>query len=93
MTKKEIKDTAKEICVESKEFNSNNAWGFGGAYGMLYKFADNSFLKIGTACFRHTGTAPIIVFYYPDEDSRYRTENRKEIEALITNLKINKNKT
>ena len=39
--------------VSREEFNTNNAWGFGGGIGTEYTFPDGSKLRVGTACYRH----------------------------------------
>jgi hypothetical protein len=51
-----------------ENFNSNNAWGFGGSYGKSYKFekAGNLELRIGTACYRHTGTSKHTTLWFQD---------------------------
>lgn len=42
------------------DFNSNNGWGFGGAYGKRYALKNNIVVTIATSCFRHTGTTKFI---------------------------------
>lgn len=43
-----------------EKFNSNNGWGFGGAYGERYHLKNNIVITIATACYRHMGTTPFI---------------------------------
>jgi hypothetical protein len=40
-------------------FNTNNAWGFGGAHGMVWAWDDIE-VKIGTASTRHSGTTAFV---------------------------------
>jgi hypothetical protein len=48
--------------ANKKPYNTNNAWGFGGAFGTSYELGDMRMddLKL---CFRHTGTTPIKKYY------------------------------
>jgi len=47
-----------------KEYNTNNAWGFGGGRGLLYSFSPDLYAKIGVASTRHMGTFPYITIYH-----------------------------
>mgnify|MGYP003657818151 CR=1 FL=1 len=40
--------------ASAKNFNTNNAWGFGGGYGVQYNFNSGSYLREGKACYRHS---------------------------------------
>lgn len=40
------------------EFNTNNAWGFGGGYGKVYTFPKDIVIRKGTACYRHAPSHP-----------------------------------
>jgi hypothetical protein len=46
------------------EFNSNNAWGFGGAFGKSYDFENGLEVRVGTACYRHTGTRKYVAVWH-----------------------------
>ena len=43
--------------ISKTKFNTNNAWGFGGAYGTTTKYDNNIVKREGTQCYRHTGTS------------------------------------
>ncbi len=43
------------IPCEVTDYNSNNAWGFGGTRGKKYKFNENLWLIVGHAGTRHRG--------------------------------------
>jgi hypothetical protein len=47
-----------EHSYTEESFNSNNAWGFGGAIGTRYKFEHDITLTIGKAYYRHADTTP-----------------------------------
>jgi hypothetical protein len=47
----------------TEEFNTNNAWGFGGGIGTKYTLPDGSYVKIGTAYFRHNDPVKYITIY------------------------------
>jgi len=75
MTLKDILNLA----VKTTDFNTNNAWGFGGGFGKEYTFANGVTIRKGKACFRHTGTTPFIAVYkdgvrFIDESSLNKTK-------------------
>ena len=83
------------ICTAS-EFNSNNGWGFGGAYGTQYQFGKGIVMKIGTACYRHTGTSPFITVWQGDErlfnESGHGKKTKEAALALVRELLNNSKK-
>lgn len=54
------------IGATKTEFNSNNAWGFGGGIGTRYELPNKYIVKIGTACFRHLTSVKYITITNPD---------------------------
>lgn len=60
-----IRKTAYDV-LNSSEYNTNNAWGFGGIHGkshVIYK-DDSRELRIikGHACFRHANSEPRVYY-------------------------------
>ena len=55
-----VSHLTKQLNARVEKFNTNNGWGFGGAYGERYHLKNNIVVTIATACFRHTGTTPFI---------------------------------
>jgi hypothetical protein len=47
-----------------ENYNTNNAWGFGGSHGKVYTFNDDIQLKIGQAGTRHQGEFPHTTLWY-----------------------------
>ena len=44
----------------SQRYNTCNGWGFGGSFGTEYRLSDGkTFVRLGTASYRHAGTEPI----------------------------------
>lgn len=60
--------------IKPEKYNTNNAWGFGGSHGDHYPLPDGSHIRIGTATFRHAGTAPVTVFEHPKQNVRHTDE-------------------
>jgi len=62
MKRPKLKDWVRENAdkIESvEEYNTNNAWGFGGGIGKQYNLKNsNLFVRIGTAYFRHLPSQP-----------------------------------
>ncbi len=56
MTFKELLKTADS----HESFNTNNAWGFGGAYGTRYFYPNDVEIVVGTYCYRHTPSRPYV---------------------------------
>lgn len=46
---------------DTSTYNSNNAWGFGGVSGYLFKFESGVTVLIGDRGTRHMGTYPVLV--------------------------------
>ncbi len=47
----------------TEEFNTNNAWGFGGGIGTKYTLPNGTYVKIGTGYFRHLPPVKYITIY------------------------------
>ena len=60
--------------VDLEEFNSNNAWGFGGSIGTRTTYSNGYYRRKGRSCFRHSGTTPFDLFYKPQPNSRQHGE-------------------
>lgn len=59
------------VAYTTEEFNSNNGWGFGGAYGRRYRFSLNGKdydLTEGTACYRHLPSQSYVALRERDID-------------------------
>jgi hypothetical protein len=52
MSKNDFIKLLKSRGATCEEFNSNNAWGFGGAYGDRLTLGSHV-IKVATACYRH----------------------------------------
>lgn len=52
-----------------EDFNSNNDWGFGGAYGVKAE-NDKYVVKVATACFRHLKPEKFVTLYSKEKESR-----------------------
>ena len=63
MTKKELL----ALAISSEEYNTNNAWGFGGGYGTEYTFNNGLKLRDGIACYRHAPSHRYITVCTTDE--------------------------
>ena len=88
MKKKEFTDTLTKLSDSKETFNSNNAWGFGGAYGTIYNFKDNTVeVKVATACYRHTSSTPFIKLTTSDDTEFLDlTDTQKNRQMLLNNL-------
>jgi hypothetical protein len=58
----------KKYAVKVSDYNTNNGWGFGGAYGKQYTFADGSTVMYGWRCYRHADPDRIIIAKDKDGD-------------------------
>jgi hypothetical protein len=59
--KTNLEEYLAEAGAVASEFNSNNPWGFGGAYGTKYELPnDGPVVRIATACYRHMDSTKII---------------------------------
>lgn len=59
MNKKQIENHLLKIGFKKTEFNTNNAWGFGGISGFSYK-KDNDWLEIGSLNYRHAPSTKFV---------------------------------
>ena len=50
--------------VSQEDFNTNNAWGFGGGYGTQFKYENGFVCRKGNACYRHTGESAFTKWSY-----------------------------
>ena len=76
-----LKNNFKQI-----DFNSNNAWGFGGAYGNRYT-NEKYTLTIATACYRHLSPEKFITLKTNNEtifDLSNTTQNQEKIMNYLT---------
>lgn len=63
MTNAEFHKELQELAVSfTSDYNSNNSWGFGGAYGSIYTFKTFQ-VMVATACYRHTSSTKFIKIY------------------------------
>ncbi len=79
------------IDCESREFNTNNAWGFGGGIGTSYTFPPRTDVevRVGKACYRHMKSTKFIAIYVDgrrifDEDNT--TTQRKNAQTVLEKL-------
>jgi hypothetical protein len=56
------------LSTHQKNYNTNNAWGFGGGEGKSYLFRNGSEIRIGKACYRHSPSSNYVAVY--DKDGR-----------------------
>lgn len=49
--------------VSTEEFNTNNAWGFGGAVGTQTNYVSGVYKRTGKAYYRHLPPAAFTTFY------------------------------
>jgi hypothetical protein len=49
--------------VKAEDFNTNNAWGFGGGYGTEYTYPSGASIRLGTACYRHSCCSKYVALY------------------------------
>jgi hypothetical protein len=52
--------------ISNSSFNTTNAWGFGGGFGVEHVFQNGSKIRIGTACYRHAKAHTYVTAYTPD---------------------------
>lgn len=50
---KELIALLKKFSSTIEDYNSNNAWGFGGSVGTLYHLSNGDKVLVADACFRH----------------------------------------
>jgi hypothetical protein len=58
--------------VKSEHYNSNNAWGFGGARGEKYYYPSGAVILVGYAGTRHQGDFPFHTV--TDKDGRCKVD-------------------
>jgi len=72
------------------EFNSNNAWGFGGAFGDRFVYKNNSVVvTFATACYRHLPAAQFIRVDHNGHvirDLKSIPKNRKNVIELLKTI-------
>lgn len=68
-----------EVKIEVTDFNTNNAWGFGGGIGKLVKIGDFT-CRYGKAYFRHLKPEAFCRFFY-DGDGRHVEVSQKVFET------------
>jgi hypothetical protein len=68
-----------------RDYDSNNAWGFGGMVGKEYILPTGEIIRTGKACFRHLPPEPIsYALLAPKDGRRERVElSPKTIQAFI----------
>lgn len=49
--------------MKREDFNTNNAWGFGGAIGTKYTLKNGYYIRKGRAYFRHIKTESFTKYY------------------------------
>jgi len=75
MTNADFHKELQELAVSFiSDYNSNNSWGFGGAYGSVYTFKTFR-VMVATACYRHTPSTKFIKIYSEDEGTIYDHKN------------------
>ena len=57
--------------ISVTEFNTNNAWGFGGGVGKEYAYKSGAKVRTGRAYYRHTGSTPFYVIRDRDGNPIY----------------------
>lgn len=55
------------LAVKTQDFNTCNAWGFGGGVGKEYTFANGITIRKGTAYYRHLPSTHFIAVYKDGE--------------------------
>lgn len=73
----------------TKEYNTNNAWGFGGGRGTEYVFSDQLSAKIGLAGTRHSGEFGYITIRHNNKlifDEANTIEMRAKANGIINLL-------
>ena len=72
-----------------EEFNSNNAWGFGGAAGLRFDFRDDLYAKIAQACYRHAPAEKFIAVYHNGRrvyDALYSLKALAKANEIVNNI-------
>lgn len=85
------KKTELELYLESigakvTPYNSNNAWGFGGAYGNKYVLKDGKVVKIITACYRHLPSEKVITITNAEGKRVFDEINTPKIRAKAVDI-------
>ena len=76
-----ISNVLKRLAVSVEEIDENNAWGFGGRVGKMYKFGNKSKIFVGRNCYRHAPSQPITTYYIPTPEGSecmFRSVGKKE---------------
>lgn len=61
---------SEQVKIEVTDFNTNNAWGFGGGIGKLVKIGEWS-VKYGTAYFRHINAEKFVRYFQTVEGKTF----------------------
>lgn len=86
-------DTGELKPVKIEEYNSNNAWGFGGARGTMFTYESGARLLLAYACTRHHGEFPFCAVYTKDNKGVFDLSGaniystRPEYNDILTVLK------
>jgi hypothetical protein len=51
------------LSINKRDYNSNNAWGFGGRRGKVYEFEGNKSMFIGSFDYRHAPSERVNLFF------------------------------
>lgn len=73
---------SKHTPLSVTEFNTNNAWGFGGGIGKEFKYKKHLSLRKGTAYYRHLPSKNFTTYYYKDQQI-----DKKEFEEYLNTMK------
>ena len=71
--------------ISSVEFNTNNAWGFGGGIGYESIYSNGSVSRYGTAYFRHLPSEKFERFW-TDKTKKHEISKEEFIKAFQQNV-------
>lgn len=74
----------KSAVVVGVPFNTNNAWGFGGGFGIEHTFPNGYKCREGTACYRHLRSEKFRTFITPDGMRVTESEALPAIKEYLT---------
>ena len=64
---RKIKDYLETKTNNKEEFNTNNGWGFGGAYGEKFTLDTGISVRLKVVCYRHMPSDNMVEILYNDE--------------------------
>ena len=72
--------------IDSENYNTNNAWGFGGSVGTYMTYSNMLVIQQGKYCYRHAPSVPFTKYLYNSEHGLFEIIRLSDIMDIETNL-------